>query len=85
MTSQIQVNLNPQSVSQRTHPEVAKQLLDIVERGRCGVILQWLGWSSHSLAYGLTPMAKPNQAHSVACALALRSGTHPEAWLFSES
>ena len=43
MTSQIQVNLNPQSVSQRTHPEVAKQLLDIVERGRCGVILQWLG------------------------------------------
>ena len=26
MTSQIQVNLNPQSISQQTHPEVAGQL-----------------------------------------------------------
>ena len=26
MTSQLQVNLNPQSISQQTHPEVAGQL-----------------------------------------------------------
>ena len=26
MTSQIQVNLNPQSISQQTHPEMAGQL-----------------------------------------------------------
>ena len=26
MTSQLQVNLNPQSISQQTHPEVARQL-----------------------------------------------------------
>ena len=26
MTSQIQVSLNPQSINQQTHPEVAKQL-----------------------------------------------------------
>ena len=32
----IQVNLNPQSISQQTHPEVAGQLQGMVKRGRSG-------------------------------------------------
>ena len=35
MTSQIQVNLNPQSINQKTHPEVAKT--------EEWVFPQWLG------------------------------------------
>ena len=44
MTSQIQVNLNPQSISQQTHPEVAGQLQGTVNRGRRG----WFpkGWDA---------------------------------------
>ena len=36
MTSQIQVNLNPQSISQQTHPEVAGQLQGKVKEGGVG-------------------------------------------------
>ena len=36
MTSQIQVNLNPQSVSQKAHPEVAEQLQGTVSEGGVG-------------------------------------------------
>ena len=61
MTSQIQVKLNLQSISQqmlrggRTAPK------------HCGrdeewVVPQRLGWSSHLFAYEFTPRAKPSQA-----------------------
>ena len=36
MTSQIQVNLNPQSISLQTHPEVAGQLQGTVQIGGVG-------------------------------------------------
>ena len=62
MTSQIQVNLNPQSVSQKTHPEVAGQLQGTVKRWRSG----WFpnGWDDppphqHMNSFWLT---KPSQA-----------------------
>ena len=62
MTSQIQVNLNPQSVSQKTHPEVAGQLQGTVKRQRSG----WFpnGWDDppNSLAYEFTLLTKPSQA-----------------------
>ena len=62
MTSQIQINLNLQSISQQTHPEVAGQLQGTVKEMEEWVIPQWLGLSSHSLAYEFTPLAKPSQA-----------------------
>ena len=39
MTSQIQVNLNLQSVSQQTHPEVAGQLQGTVKSISAGVAI----------------------------------------------
>ena len=60
MTSQIQVNLNPQSVTQMTHPNVAGQLQGNVKR-REPMVPQWLGWSSQSLAYEFTQLEKTNQ------------------------
>ena len=62
MTSQIQVNLNPQSISQHTQPELAGQLQGAVKKMGEWVVPQWVGWSSHSLAYEFTLLAKPSQA-----------------------
>ena len=63
MTSQIQVNLNPQSINQQTHPEVAGQLQgtrSVTREER--VDPQWLGRFSHLLAYEFHPFTKPAAA-----------------------
>ena len=66
MTSQIQVNLNPQSISQQTHPEVARQLQGTrSEEG--GVGGSPMAGMIFSLAYEFTPLAKPS--HSMASTL----------------
>ena len=61
MTSQIQVNLNPQCISQQTHTEVAGQLQGTRSKEggvggspKAGMIL--------SLAYEFYPLTKPSQA-----------------------
>ena len=87
MASQIQVNLNPQSISQQTYPEVAGQLQGTRSRHEGGEGGFPNGWDD-SLTY--QPMnsipsqnlARPN---SMAPALALRNGSHPEEWLLSGS
>ena len=43
-----------------THPEVAGQLQGTPQTEQW-VVPQWLGWSSHSLAYEFTQLAKPSQ------------------------
>ena len=62
MTSQIQVNLNPQSISQQTHPEVARQLQGTrSEEGGVGGS-PMAGMILSSLAYEFHPLTKPSQA-----------------------
>ena len=41
---------------------MAGQLQGTVKEMEEWVVHQWLGWSSHSLAYEFTPLAKPSQA-----------------------
>ena len=61
MTSQIQVSLNPQSINQQTHPEVAKQLQGTrSEEG--GVGGSPMAGMILSLAYEFHSLTKPSQA-----------------------
>ena len=68
----IQVNLNPQSISQQTHPEVAGQLQ---------------GTRSEEGGVGGSPMAGmiPSQNLARPNSMALGNGSHPEEWLLSGS
>ena len=76
MTSQLQVNLNPQSISQQTHPEVAGQLQGTrSEEGGVG----------GSPMAGMIPSQNLARPNSMAPALALCNGSHPEGWLLSGS
>ena len=79
MTSQIQVNLNLQSISQQTHPEVAGQLQVTAKRWRSG----WFpnGRDDPPAPYHMnsTPSQNLARPNSVAPALAL------EEWLLSGS
>ena len=76
MTSQIQVNLSPQSIrhTQRWQDSSKAQ----GQKREEWVVPQWLGRSSRSLAYEFTPLAKPSQAAF--------HGQYPVEWaLLSES
>ena len=82
MKSKIQ-ELNPQSINQQTHPEVAGQLQG--KRGRSA----WFpsGRDDPPTHYHMNSIRSQNLArpNSVAPALALGNGSHPEEWLLSGS
>ena len=72
MKSKIQV-LNPQSIRPETHPEVAVSKEGGVGGSPVvGIILPLIN-------------STPSQPNSVAPALALGNGSHPEEWLLSGS
>ena len=76
MTSQIQVNLNPQSISQQTHPEVAGQLWGTVKRQRSGCFPN--GWDDPPTYLHMNSPSWHNHTTSMAKALALCNGPQPE-------
>ena len=84
MTSQIQVNLNPQSISQQTHSEVAGQVQGTRSK-EGGVGGSPMAGMILPLIMNSTPSQNLASPNFMAPALALSNGSHPEGWLLSGS
>ena len=76
MTSQIQVNLNPQPVSSMT-PRSGRTTPRHCQKMEEWMVPQCLGWSSHSLTYEFTPKAKPSHTAFHVETFALCNSPHP--------